>query len=150
MGDYSAFGFNFSIFLCGWFTIESFLDNIKDTTHTNGTEKVFKRYKWISDAKEEGRKLEVYKEYDNSKVYKSMRAEIKSVFLSITKIRAARMLALVEKFGTKNSTAVGVQTPRQSLSPIFTNPAPFPLIAPIAIITIYALGKSLAAWVTPS
>ena len=37
------------------------------------------------------------------------------------------------KFGTRNSTAVGVQTPLHSLSATLMNPAPLPLIAPIAI-----------------
>jgi len=54
------------------------------------------------------------------------------------------------KEGLRNSTASGVQTPLINLSPILAKLSPFPFKHPTHIITKYALGNILAAWLTPS
>ena len=52
--------------------------------------------------------------------------------------------------GLSNSTPSGAQIPRTNLSAILIKASPFPLTAPIMIMTRYAFGKSFAAWPTPS
>ena len=58
---------------CFRLSIESLLDDIKDTAHTDGAEEVLEGEKGISDAEEEWGELEVDKEDHDAKVDEGVR-----------------------------------------------------------------------------
>ena len=70
----TCFGFcSVSVFFTSFrFSIKGFLDDIKDSSHANGTEEILEGKEGVSDTKEEGRELEIDKEDDNTKVDKSV------------------------------------------------------------------------------
>merc|ERR1719510_2651732 len=54
------------------FAVESFLDDVEDPAHTDGTEEVLEGDEGVSDAEEEGGELEVDEEDDNSEIHESV------------------------------------------------------------------------------
>ena len=55
------------------FPVESFLDDVEDAAHTDGTEEVLEGDEGVGDAEEEGGELEVDEEDDDSEVHESVR-----------------------------------------------------------------------------
>ena len=55
------------------FPVESFLDDVEDAAHTDGTEEVLEGDEGVGDAEEEGGELEVDEEDDNSEIHESVR-----------------------------------------------------------------------------
>ena len=75
MNNPTWFWFNsISVLLASFrLSVESLLDNIKDSAHADGAEEVLEGEKGVGDAEEEGGELEVDEEDDDAKVDEGVR-----------------------------------------------------------------------------
>ena len=153
MNNPTWFWFNsISVLLAGFrLSVKSLLDDIKDTAHADGTEEVLEGEEGVGDAEEQWGELEIDKEDHDAKVDEGVRGGDQVRLLinnkhergQKTRLGGAEIkdaigtfstnIFLSYKLGTRNSTLVGVQTPRHSRSATLTKPAPLPLMAPMAI-----------------
>lgn len=153
MNNPTWFWFNsIAILLAGFrLSVERLLDDIKDTAHADGAEEVLEGEEWVGDAEEEGGELEVDEEDHDAKVNegvrggdqvrllvndkheRSQKTRLGGAEIKVATVIFSTSIFLTYKLGTRNSTLVGVQTPRHRRSATLTKPAPLPFMAPMAI-----------------